>query len=167
VGLSDFFPRRRRRRSESALPAGYSVSSDPAEVGSTSGDAGAAQVPDDLRVNFKLKGAEGTDMAAIGEMIQTAFEQGNVEVSEGQSQVIDLRGSGLREQILEAMREHGVDAEAGSGQTIDAGAVPGLQEAILKALAQHGVDPQQPGGASPGAEGTGGQEPPPGDSSSA
>jgi hypothetical protein len=163
VGLSDFF--RRRRERESAPPPGHSVSGDPAETGSTSSDTGPAQVPDDVRVNFKLKGAKGTDMAAIGELVQKAFEQGSVEVSEGESQVIDLRGSGLREQILEAMREHGVDAEAGGGQTIDAGAVPGLQEAILKALAEHGVDPQQPGEARPVDEGPGGQERPPGGSS--
>ena len=79
-------------------------------------------------------------LGGLGEMIQKAIQQGNVEVTEGPSQVIDLRGSGLRERILDVMQQHGIDPEPGGGEQIDASSVPGLQDEILKALSEHGVD---------------------------
>lgn len=73
-------------------------------------------------------------------MIQQAMAQGNVEVTQGESRTIDLRGSGLREEIMGIMREHGIDADPGSGQQIDASSMPGMQQQILEALEQHGLD---------------------------
>ena len=51
----------------------------------------------------------------------------------GDSQTLDLRGTGKREEIQEVLREHGIDPDQ-KGQTIDASKVPGLREALIKAL---------------------------------
>jgi hypothetical protein len=52
---------------------------------------------------------------------------------ETSSQTIDLRGSGAREEIEDALRESGIDPDK-KGQTIDASSVPGLQEKITGIL---------------------------------
>jgi hypothetical protein len=52
---------------------------------------------------------------------------------ETSNETIDLRGSGAREEIEEALRESGVDPDK-KGQTIDASTVPGLQEKITGIL---------------------------------
>jgi hypothetical protein len=64
------------------------------------------------------------------------------------NQTIDLRGTGAREEVIEALREHGIDPDK-KDQTIDASTVPGLQESIFRALGQAGVQ-------IPGAGGFGG-----------
>jgi hypothetical protein len=71
--------------------------------------------------------------------------------------VIDLRGTGLREQILGALEQHGIDPNASAGGEIDASQVPGLQEQIMQALEEAGVDVGQlgegaDGGTQPSAE---------------
>ena len=48
---------------------------------------------------------------------------------ETSSETIDLRGTGAREEIEEALRESGIDPDK-KGQTIDAASVPGLQQKI-------------------------------------
>jgi Short C-terminal domain len=50
-------------------------------------------------------------------------------------QTIDLRGSGAREQVQDALRESGIDPDK-KGQTINAASVPGLQEKIAGILGQ-------------------------------
>ncbi len=50
-------------------------------------------------------------------------------------QTIDLRGSGAREQVQDALRESGIDPDK-KGQTINAANVPGLQEKIAGILGQ-------------------------------
>ncbi len=52
---------------------------------------------------------------------------------EKSSQTIDLRGTGARQEIEEALRESGIDPDK-KGQTIDASSVPGLQEKITGIL---------------------------------
>ena len=52
---------------------------------------------------------------------------------ETSSQTIDLRGTGARREIEEALRESGIDPDK-KGQTIDASSVPGLQEKITGIL---------------------------------
>jgi hypothetical protein len=52
---------------------------------------------------------------------------------EQSSQTIDLRGSGAREEIEEALRESGIDPDK-KGQTINAAEVPGLQDKITGIL---------------------------------
>jgi hypothetical protein len=53
--------------------------------------------------------------------------------SEQPSATIDLRGTDTRDQIVEALREHGIDPDK-KGQTIDASTVPGLQRSIFSIL---------------------------------
>jgi Short C-terminal domain len=53
--------------------------------------------------------------------------------AEVSSQTIDLRGTGARQEIEEALRESGIDPDK-KGQTIDASSVPGLQEKITGIL---------------------------------
>ena len=70
---------------------------------------------------------------------------GEVTVENQGSQAIDMRGmEGLRDEMRETMRQHGVDPD--SGVSMDASSVPGLQEALLGVLARHGVDVSQYGG---------------------
>jgi hypothetical protein len=50
-------------------------------------------------------------------------------------QTIDLRGTGAREEIEQALRDSGIDPDK-KGQTINAASVPGLQEKITGILGQ-------------------------------
>jgi hypothetical protein len=54
---------------------------------------------------------------------------------EHSSQTIDLKGTGAREQIEEALRDSGIDPDK-KGQTINTASVPGLQEKIAGILGQ-------------------------------
>lgn len=55
-----------------------------------------------------------------------------------QNEVVDATGAmGLRDDILETLKEHGI--EPGSGQVVDASSIPGLSEQIMKELGQHGI----------------------------
>jgi hypothetical protein len=60
------------------------------------------------------------------------IDPSRAEVEES-SQTIDLRDTGAREQIEEALRDSGIDPDK-KGQTIDASSVPGLQEKITGIL---------------------------------
>ena len=67
---------------------------------------------------------------------------GDITVENQGSQTLDLRGmEGVRDEMREVMRQHGVDPE--SGVAMDASSVPGLQEALMKVLARNGVDLSQ------------------------
>jgi hypothetical protein len=72
----------------------------------------------------------------------------DVEVKEGPTQTLDLRGTGAREKVEEVLRAKGIDPDK-QGQTIDASTVPGLKEAIFSALGSSGIQ-------IPNAEGFGG-----------
>lgn len=81
-------------------------------------------------------------LSQLGPMIQQAIATGNVQISQGEPQVIDMRGSGLREEIMGIISEHGVDPEAATAnQNVDARAYGDMQQQILAALAKHGIDP--------------------------
>lgn len=95
-------------------------------------------------------GADLTDALAVlsqlGPMVQQAIAQGNVTVEQGEAQTIDMRDTGLREDILGIMEQHGIDAEAGtSNQAIDARAYGDMQQQLLETLAKHGIDPNAGG----------------------
>jgi hypothetical protein len=125
MGLFDFFKRRRER--ESAVPeAELDAIEEQPVVGQQV--EGAQQLP------------EGFDLSQLGSMIQSAIEQGNVTVEQGPTQTIDMRGSGLREEILGIMQQHGIDAEGGGQESINAGDYPDMQKQILEALSKHGVN---------------------------
>ena len=142
MGLFDFF--RNRREKESALQL-----SDPSEtLGSFAKsdevigkqvEGGSPQGAIDLQ---GLGLTDGLEMLSeIGPMIQKAIAEGNVTIEQGPTQTLDMRGTGLREEILGIMKEHGIDAEAQqAGQNIDASAYGAMQQQILQALAKHGID---------------------------
>jgi hypothetical protein len=125
MGLFDFFKRRRQR--ESAIPEAEIQSQDQPVVGQQV--EGAQQLPG------------GIDLSQLGPMIQSAIAQGNVTVEQGPAQTIDMRGSGLREEIVGIMKSHGIDAEAGDAQaSINAGDYGDMQKQILEALSKHGLN---------------------------
>jgi hypothetical protein len=104
VGLFGFL----RRKDEKAIPEPGTPEFDAAVQGSA--------LPDSQSVSMGETGWSSPDS--------------KVEQS---SQTIDLRGSGAREEIEEALRESGIDPDK-TGQTIDASSVPGLQEKITGIL---------------------------------
>jgi hypothetical protein len=122
VGLFDFFKRRRER--ESAIPEAELDAEQRPVVGQQI--EGAQQLPD------------GMDLSQLGSMIQSAIEQGNVTIEQGPSQTIDMRGTGLREEILGIMQNHGLEPDV-SGE-INAGDYGDMQKQILEALSKHGVN---------------------------
>jgi hypothetical protein len=138
VGLFDFFKRRRER--ESAIPASSpeSLTRQLKGDGEPIGQPVSQAFPQASQQSVDLTAA--TDLAGIMAMMQQAFESGNIQVTQGESQVIDLRGSGLRDQIMGALEQHGIDPQAAQGAEIDADDVPGLQEQIMQALQDAGVD---------------------------
>lgn len=134
MGLFDFFKGRRDR--ETPFPEGMSVGDTPQTDATGGGDL--AQL-----------GEQFGNLGNLGEQIQQAFKQGNVTVTEGESNVLDLRGSGARDEILEVLREHGVAAEKGDQVNVtDAD----LQQKIFGVLAKHGLDAQQLAGAAGAAQ---------------
>lgn len=93
---------------------------------------------------FDVKGLSAADglamLAQLGPAIQQAMKTGNVQISQGEPQVLDMRGSGLREEIMGIMSQHGIDPVAGTaGETVDAGKYGDMQKQIFEALAKHGV----------------------------
>lgn len=140
MGLFNFFSRRRRR--ESPIPGGTPESltrqlkGDGAPIGQPVQGAGQPQA-------FDLSTVAG--LGSMFGMIQQAMQTGNIQVSQGENQVIDLRGTtGLRDEILEAMRQHGIDPETGTAQAqVNAGDYQGMQQQIMQALQNHGVDVSQ------------------------
>jgi len=142
MGLfSGFFERRRQR--ESAVPEGFEGVSipppaDAEPVGQPFADTGQP-------VSLKLSAP--ADIGGLLGMIGAAMQSGQFQVQQTDNQVIDLRGSGLREEIMEAMRQAGVDPEA-QGE-INAAQYGDLQQKILETLSDHGVDVTGTGVAQP------------------
>jgi hypothetical protein len=69
---------------------------------------------------------------------QMGFDPDSVQVDQSTSQTVDLRGTGAKEELLEVLRQHGIDPDQ-KGQRLDASTMPGLQEAIFKILRAGGV----------------------------
>jgi hypothetical protein len=126
VGLLDFF--RRRRARESALAEAQATPS-----------AGGFSVESAPSSGAQLAGSEGqAGQAGIAEMHGALQQPGQVQVSHTE-QTLDLRNiEGLREDVLNALRQHGIDPD--SQETIDASTVPGLEEAVMRAFQAHGMD---------------------------
>lgn len=139
MGLFNFFSRRRQR--ESAIAGGTpepltrQLKGDGAPIGQPVQGAGQPQA-------FDLSTVAG--LGSMFGMIQQAMQSGSIQVSHGENQVIDLQGnSGLRDEILGAMRQHGIDPDAAQGSQINAGDMPALQAQIMQALENAGVDVSQ------------------------
>jgi hypothetical protein len=143
--MFDYFTRRRRR--ESAIPGGTpeSLTRQLKGDGEPIGQPVGQPFPPAAESAPEITAA--TDLAGIVSMVQQAFKTGDIQVTQGESQVIDLRGSGLRDQIIGALEQHGIDTGA-QGAQIDASSVPGLQEQIMQALKDAGVEVEGDGGGS-------------------
>ena len=83
---------------------------------------------------------DATSAEELGKRVaaQMGFDPGEVQVEQGASQTVDLRGTGAREELLEVLRQHGIDPDK-KGQQIDASTMPGLQDAIFKVLGAAGI----------------------------
>lgn len=154
-----FFSRRRKR--ESTIP---DSATGPAALGSFANPEGqpvvGQQVGGGAPELGALSGMDGLAMLTqIGPMIQQAIASGNVQISQGEPQVLDMRGTGLREEIMEIMSQHGVDPEKGVVHGGDASGYMEMQQQIMAALAKHGINTGggstinvQPGQTPPGVE---------------
>jgi hypothetical protein len=134
----------RRKKKESAIPE----SANEQALGSFANaegqpvigqQVGGGQPQIDLQNMGALDGLQ--TLMQLGPMIQQAMATGNVQVSQGEPQVLDMRGSGLREEILGIMSQHGIDPENATASNVDASAYGDMQKQILDALAKHGIDP--------------------------
>ena len=149
MGLfSGFFERRRRR--ESAVQPGNEMTSvappseevkpvgKPFEVGQAPGSLGPGGA------------ADVTSVIGMLGMIKDAYATGNIQISNGSSQTLDLTQDTnvdeLRAQIIGAMEARGIDPNATpDGTQIDASQYAGLQEDLLRVLGEHGIDVSGPG----------------------
>jgi hypothetical protein len=134
VGLGDFFKRRAQR--ESAIP---SSAGDPEPLGSFASPEGQPVVGKQVGGGAPQISGDLGDLAGMLAGFQAMA--GSVQIEQGDPQTIDMRGTGLREEILGIMREHGIDAESGTAQQVDASAMPEMQRQILEALARRGINP--------------------------
>jgi septum formation topological specificity factor MinE len=154
VGLFDFFKRRRDR--ESAVPS-------PSPQVSPLSSQGDQPV---VGQQFSAPPAAGTSggfdvsslggLAGLADAMKQAAAQGNVTQSSQTSptthaafaakaahpEALDLRGTGLREEIVEIMKRHGIDPDSGAmqGAQVNAASMPAMQAEMLEALKRHGID---------------------------
>ena len=147
MGLFDYF--KRRRESESAIPPAQPSPPSPSPAREPIGEPIGQVHPQAGAQAFDLQSliSGSGDLAGLGSVLQgLSGANPDIQVTRTE-QTIDMTGTGLREQIMEAMRQAGIDPDSAQGSQIDASAVPGLQAQILQALEAHGVDLDQLGGA--------------------
>jgi septum formation topological specificity factor MinE len=141
VGLFDFFKRRRDR--ESAIPApstevirpSAQVQADQPVVGQQFDSAPAAGAGG----GFDVSSLSG--LAGLADAMKQAAAQRDAQVTQS-SQTLDLRGTGLRDEIVEIMKRHGIDPESGAmqGAQFNAASMPAMQAEMLEVLKRHGID---------------------------
>lgn len=146
MGIFNFFSRRRDR--ESAIPQTEATEivgdtkPQPTPVGQPIQGVGTPQPFGQLGVGQAMD--MGSMLGMLG-MIKQAYQSGNVQISQGEH-VIDMRGTTdgqeLREQIMAAMQQAGIDPDQmpDGAQQVDASQYEGLQQNLLDVLSQHGVD---------------------------
>jgi hypothetical protein len=143
MGLFDFFKNRRDKESAVHLSADSTETS----LGSFASPEGQEVVGKQVAgtPGWDVQGMSGADglamLAQLGPMIQQAMATGNVQITQGEPQVLDLRGTGLREEIMGIMGQHGIDPKSGvtGGESVNAANYGDMQKQILEALAKHGV----------------------------
>jgi hypothetical protein len=147
MGLGDFF--RRRRERESAMPPSPQVDQPSEALGSFASPEGqpvvGRQVGGDQLSSVEFGDMPGmadglAALSQLGPMIEKAVAEGNVQIEQGGSQTIDMRGTGLREEIFEIMRQHGIDPETGAAANVNAADYGDMQRQILEALSRHGLN---------------------------
>jgi hypothetical protein len=135
VGLFDLL--RRRRERESALP--HSAAVDPPS---------ASVDPPSSSVTSPSAGL-GTDQPVVGQQVSglggPGFDfgtmlGGGMQVNQMPQSIDASEVEGLREEIMQIMRNHGIDPETGATGSVDASAMPQMQQEILQALSRHGLD---------------------------
>ena len=140
-----FFSRRKQR--ESAIPE----SANEEALGSFARSESQPVIGEQVgggAPNIDIQGMSGLDglqtLMQLGPMIQQAIASGNVQISHGEPQTLDMRGTELGDEIRQIMSSHGIDPN-GASQNIDASAFGDMQQQILQALASHGIDPNASG----------------------
>jgi uncharacterized phage infection (PIP) family protein YhgE len=144
MGMFDIF--KGRRAKESAIPVSSEVEDQTKQLGDFANAEGqpvvGGQVPG-AAPGFNVQGMSATDglavLSQLGPMIQQAMKTGNVQVSQMPPQVIDMRGTGLREEILGIMGQHGISTDGSSGETVNAANYGEMQKQIAAALEKHGI----------------------------
>jgi hypothetical protein len=155
VGLFDFFSRRRRR--ESAIPAPSTAAQPLAQADQPVAGQQFSPAPTAAGAGaFDVSSLGG--LAGLAETMQQAAARGDTKIVRS-SQTLDLRGTGLREEIVEIMKRYGIDPDSDGmqGAQINAASMPAMQAEMLEALKCHGIDT---GGASIQIDGS--QPPQPG-----
>src|SRR4051794_32887655 len=141
--MFDFF--KSRRAKESALPVSSEVEAPTKQLGSFASAEGQEGVGKQVAgaPGFDVQGLNAADglamLSQLGPMIQQAMKTGNVQVSQMPPQVIDMRGTGLREEILGIMGQHGISTDGSSGESVNASDYGDMQKQIAEALEKHGV----------------------------
>ena len=132
MGLFDFL----RRKDEKAMPDSGTAEFQGMVEGST---LPGSELPGGADASWSSVG-DATSAEELGRQVaaRMGLDPDSVEVDQSSTQTVDLRGTDAREEIIEALRQHGIDPDQ-KGQEIDASNVPGLQEAIFKALGDAGV----------------------------
>jgi predicted deacylase len=70
------------------------------------------------------------------------------------SRTIDATGAvGLREDMFEILRRHGIDPESGHAVSVDASSMPGMAAEIQQALSTHGIQIPEANWAPQGTDG--------------
>jgi len=136
MGLFGFL----RRKDERAIPEPGTPEFEAAVAGSA--------IPDGGSVEMGQSGWTSAGAAAEDALRRLGIDPSQAQVEHSGMQTVDLRGTGAREKVLDALRSHGIDPDK-PGQRIDASSVAGLKEAIFGALGDAGVS-------IPGAGGFGG-----------
>jgi septum formation topological specificity factor MinE len=139
VGLFDIF--RRRRERESAIH-GLTVEAAPSQQVEPLSPGGQIDSPQEAEAAIQAGGFDLAQLGQIGQMIAQAAHEGSIQIHQGPTQSIDLSDqSALRDEIMEIMSEHGIDAKAGITGEIDASRLPAMQQQILEAIGrQQGID---------------------------
>ena len=119
MGLFGF----RRKKDERAIPEPGTPEFEAAVQGTA--------LPDAQSVSMGEAGWTNPDSADDAQR-ELGIDPSQAQVEQS-GQTIDLRGTGAREQIEEALRDSGIDPDK-KDQTINAASVPGLQEKIAGIL---------------------------------
>jgi Short C-terminal domain len=94
-------------------------------------DERAIPEPGTPEFDAAVQGSALSDSQSVS-MGETGWTSPDSKVEQS-NQTIDLRGTGAREEIEQALRESGIDPDK-KGQTIDASSVPDLQDKIAGIL---------------------------------
>jgi hypothetical protein len=143
MGMFDFF--KSRKAKESAISSQEVESMAEPAPGSFANPEGQAVVGSQVpgAPGFNVTGMSAADglavLSQLGPMIQQAMKTGNVQISQLPPQVIDMRGPGLREEILGLLGQHGISTDGSSGETVNAANYGDMQKQIAEALEKHGI----------------------------